>query len=129
MRRDAERTNNGSGKMLSLYLDVNWKIRWAYFSRNYVNNFTSSCAHIILALMVNRFGLMSAMEGSERPFYASSDSPPTHACQIGQRARVTDLNGVMSSWGINNYSNIRKPPKNALRQQYQMERHCSGSIK
>ncbi len=38
--------------------------------------FTSSCAHIILALMVNRFGLMSAMEGSERPFYASSDSPP-----------------------------------------------------
>ncbi len=69
------------------YLDVNWKIRWAYSSRNYVNNFTSSCAHIILALMVNRFGLMSAMEGSERPFYASSNLP------------------------------------------YQMERHCSGSIK
>ncbi len=95
-RRDAERTNNGSGKRLSLYFDVNWKIRWAYSSQNYVNNFTSSCAHIILALMVNRFGLMSAMEGSERPFYASSDSPPKHACQIGQRARVTDLKGVMS---------------------------------
>ncbi len=39
--RNAERTNNGSGKRLSLYLDVNWKIRWAYSSRNYVNNFTS----------------------------------------------------------------------------------------
>ncbi len=38
--------------------------------------FTSLCAHIILALMVNRFGLMSAMKGSERPFYMSSDSPP-----------------------------------------------------
>ncbi len=37
--------------------------------------FTSLCAHIILALMVNRFGLMSAMEGSERQFYASSDIP------------------------------------------------------
>ncbi len=37
---NAERTNNGSGKRLSLYLDVNWKIRWAYSSRNYVNNFT-----------------------------------------------------------------------------------------
>ncbi len=23
-----------------LYLDVNWKFRWAYSSRNYVNNFT-----------------------------------------------------------------------------------------
>ncbi len=33
------RKNNGSGKRLSLYLDVNWKIRWAYSSRNYVNNF------------------------------------------------------------------------------------------
>ncbi len=30
----------GSGKRLTLYLDVNWKIRWAYSSRNYVNNFT-----------------------------------------------------------------------------------------
>ncbi len=38
---NAKRTNNGSGKRLSLYLDVNWKIRWAYSSRNYVNNFTS----------------------------------------------------------------------------------------
>ncbi len=38
--RNAERTYNGSGKRLSLYLDVNWKIRWAYSSRNYVNNFT-----------------------------------------------------------------------------------------
>ncbi len=37
---NAERTNNGSGKRLSLYLDVNWKIRWAYSSRNNVNNFT-----------------------------------------------------------------------------------------
>ncbi len=27
--RNAKRTNNGSGKRLSLYLDVNWKIRWA----------------------------------------------------------------------------------------------------
>ncbi len=46
-RMDAERTNNGSGKRLSLYLDVNWKIRWAYFSRNYINNFTSlSCCSV-----------------------------------------------------------------------------------
>ncbi len=29
-------------------------------------NFMSLCAHIILVLMVNRFGLMSAMEGPER---------------------------------------------------------------
>ncbi len=40
-RRDAERTNNGSDKRLSLYLDVNWKIRWTYSSWNYVNNFTT----------------------------------------------------------------------------------------
>ncbi len=45
-RRDAERTNNESGKGLSLYLDVNWKIRWAYSSRNYVNNFTRSVSSV-----------------------------------------------------------------------------------
>ncbi len=38
---DAERTNNGSGKKLFLYSDINYKIRWAYPSRNYVDNFTS----------------------------------------------------------------------------------------
>ncbi len=32
-------------------------------------------AHIILALVVNRFGLMSAMEGSERLFYSRYHSP------------------------------------------------------
>ncbi len=36
----------------------------------------SLCAHIILALVVNGFGLMSAMEGSESLFYLSFDSPP-----------------------------------------------------
>ncbi len=38
--RDAERINNRSGKRLFLYSDINCKIRWAYSSRNYVNNFT-----------------------------------------------------------------------------------------
>ncbi len=72
---------------------------------------------------------MSTMEGSERPFYVSPDSPPKHACQIGQRAKVTDLKG----WCPLRESTIIRifgsPPKKALRQQYQMKRHCSGSIK
>ncbi len=38
--RDAEITNNGSGKRLFLYSYINWKIRWPYSSQNDVNNFT-----------------------------------------------------------------------------------------
>ncbi len=65
------------------WIELNWIIlfttdEWVnkWIKGRDIRQFTSSCAHIILALMVNRFGLMPAMEGSERPYYASSNSPP-----------------------------------------------------
>ncbi len=39
--RDVEITNNGSRKRLFLNSDINWKIRWAYSPRNYVDNLTN----------------------------------------------------------------------------------------